>query len=474
MTKQFGKYSWLLATLCAAVLAALLFNRMVMHRAILELDLKTDTRTILKVYWPREDGRYSERRMARIVIHPGKSRYQLRICNLEGLQSLRLDPSERPARVTIHSLAIYQEGFPPIRFDGKKGLQRLVPMGGIRNLVWKDKGVAVVPEGRDPKLNIPLPVMTRGPTFLASSLRIAVILVVILLLGWAVRDLARECGYVSYLLVFVLALVVVMASISKVNHHPDESVHIRAALYYQDHFLPPRIESPAILHTYSVYGVSRLHSGEIVYLFAGKFLQLARPLHLPPYLVLRFFNVSLFFFLALSAVRSASWRIFLVPLLISPQIWYVFSYFNSDAFALFVLLLSGYQAAVPDSFLNRFLKDEKGLTLKNMWVVAGMGLLFSLLLLVKKNFYFFPLFLLLYLFWRIRFADLSVNKALLLRLGAVLLVSFSLIGLYWGMEYKINGLDRAERLVEAREHLARSAGCINRARRLPSNTPICT
>jgi len=452
MRTRIGKFGWLLGALCVATLVALLLYTMVMRRAVLELDLETDTRTILKVYWPTDDGRYTERRMAMLVIKPGQSHYRLRICDLEGIKNLRLDPSERPARVTIHSLAIYQEGFPPVHFDGRKGLSRLVPLGGIRNLLEEEGGVTVIPDGLDPQLAVPLPEMTRGPTFLVDSARIAAILALVLLFSWGVRSLIQRYQYVGYLLVFVLALIVVMASISEVNHHPDEYVHINAAGYYENHFLPPKIESPSILHTYSVYGVSRLHSGEVVYLIAGKFLQLTKPLHLPAYLVLRFFNVGLFLFLVICALRSEAFRVFLAPLLISPQIWYVFSYFDSDAFALFVLLLGGYQIAVRDSLFNRFLDD--GLQAKNVWVAAGMGLLFALLFMVKKNFYFFPLFLFLYFFWRIRFGEWTLTRTLVLRLGMVLLLACSLAGLYRGVEYKINGFDRAEKLVQAREHLA--------------------
>ena len=48
-------------------------------------------------------------------------------------------------------------------------------------------------------------------------------------------------------------------------------------------------------------------------------------------------------------------------MLLAPQIWYIFSYFNGDAFPLFLATLIGYQTAVPDSLFNRYL-DAPGLS----------------------------------------------------------------------------------------------------------------
>lgn len=442
-----------LILLIVAVALILLYHFMVERRAVVQLDLTTDTRTILKVYWPRADGRFTEKSMARITITPGVTHYRFRICDIEGRSMLRLDPAERPAKVVLHSLVIVQEGFPNLRFDQTRGLHQLTPRRGIAGFKLGDNGLQVESGGPDPQLYIPLPIMTRGPTLVSEALRAIALILVVFFIGRGTLRLWQDYLHVTHLMAFILALIVVMASISLYNHHPDEYVHVAAARYFQDHFLPPKIESPEILNTYSPYGVSRLHSGEIVYLIAGKVLGLVRPFHLPVFLVLRLFNVSLFLILVILAVQNKAYRVLLLPLLISAQVWYVFSYFNSDAFALFITLLCAYQIAVPDSMLNNFATG--GLSWRSWWHPLAVGFLLALLLLVKKNFYFFYVFLFCYSIWKMVFADWRLTPQLVLRLGVVVLVGMVLAGSFWGLDYRVNGPDRAAKLEQAREHLAR-------------------
>jgi uncharacterized membrane protein len=77
----------------------------------------------------------------------------------------------------------------------------------------------------------------------------------------------------------------------------------------------------------------------------------------------------------------------LSPLLLAPQIWYIFSYFNGDAFPLFLATLIGYQTAVPDSLFNRYL-DAPGLV-RRVPGLLFVAVLIALLALSKKNYYAF-------------------------------------------------------------------------------------
>ncbi len=257
----------------------------------------------------------------------------------------------------------------------------------------------------------------------------------------------------TYFLVFVLALVFVMASISKPNRHPDEFVHIYAGEYYYDHNIPPAIGDPDISHTYSNYGVSRLHSGEIVYLFAGKFGKILENFHLSSYFSLRMFNVFLLLSLILLSISRYDFRVLLIPLLVSPQIWYVFSYFNSDAFALFVVILSGYQLSSDESMLNKALCSSK-INWKSILVFVVCGVLLSLLLLLKKNFYFYYVFIFFYFLWRVYFKKSILSKSYLLKLLCVLAVGASIFSGVRYVDYRVNDFAKADKLLEARENLA--------------------
>ena len=159
----------------------------------------------------------------------------------------------------------------------------------------------------------------------------------VLVIAVCCSSLRRDFGFVPILLAMVWVLIVTMAQISAENTHPDEYVHLAATSYYKTSWLPPAIEDESIKDTYSVYGMSRLNNGEIYYLLAGKAALFFETLQVDRLLSLRLFNVSLFALIVLISVYSVPARAAALPFLISPEVWYVFSYCTSDAFALFNL-----------------------------------------------------------------------------------------------------------------------------------------
>ncbi len=441
------------AIIILGIILSLCYHDLIVRRAVVDLHLNTDTRTVFKVYWAAAGQLYSEKRMARIVISPGRCRYSFRICNLAAIKKIRIDVAEKPAKISLHEIRITQEGLPGLHFDSAADFKKLIPLAGIAGITYDRSGtMQVVAATNDPQMEFFLPPMVYRPDYLAEGARVLCIFALLYLLALASRPLWDDYNYLSFLVVFVLALIVVMASVSKYNKHPDEFVHVYAAEYYQNHLLPPEIGSPEIRHTYSPYGVSRLFSGEIVYLLAGKFMELFAPFHLPSYLILRFFNVALFAVLCALAIGSSPFRVAMLPVLVSPQIWYVFSYFNSDAFALFICMIVVYVLIRKNSFFWQAMADVP--TRRVCFKLLCAGLLFSLLLFIKLNFYFFIVFLFFYLAWLHWRQELRLNKKTLGRLGmigAVALVAFSLVR---GADYAVNGLDMSAKLLACRERLA--------------------
>jgi hypothetical protein len=425
----------------------------VVRKAIVDISVVTDARTTLKIYWAGEGELYSEKNMNRVSLYPGQEKYSFRIHDLSKVKTLRVDTSdEKKARVRIQGIRFSQQGFPPLSLQTKSELEQLKAVEGIEEIISDENGLTVVPAGIDPQLQLTLPPLPYSSVFLPELIRIICIFLLVACLVSATASLRADYGYVPYLAVVVLALIIVMAGISKNNRHPDEYVHVAAAEYYQDHMAPPRIGDPAVKNTYSVYGVSRLHSGEIVYLFAGKFMKLLEPFHLGSYLSLRIFNILLFSILLCLALKNTQFRIFMLPLMISPQIWYVFSYFDSDAFALFVTLLSGYQLAVPSSMFHEFV--ARGWNRKTWLYFLAVGILFGLLLLLKKNFYFFYVFLFLYFVWKVVFTKFSLQKENIVRIGAIALLGVALLGTFRLADYAVNDFEKEEKLVEVRENYA--------------------
>jgi hypothetical protein len=163
----------------------------------------------------------------------------------------------------------------------------------------------------------------------------------------------------QYYLVFVVAVITSMAVISDYNKHPDEHHHFLTAQYYINHWLPPKIGDPAAKATYSIWGGSYLNTWGIGYFLAGKIAALLSPWFEYQLIAVRFFNMLIFLLLLVIYFRrSRSQYDQLIPLifiLATPQAWYVFSYINNDAFALFLSLLIISEITYPDSPLNQFL-----------------------------------------------------------------------------------------------------------------------
>ncbi len=447
-----GRYYVTICLLCIA--AGLIYHFFVCHRACVEIEATTDKPTIFKIYWTKTPGKWSEKRVGKINIYPGVTQYSFWVGNISNIRQLRIDTSERPATVSLHSISIRQNKVETFALQSRQDFQQISPVAGVRTFTLNEKGITVIPEGRDPQLLLAVPLLKRLPGSIAAE---AAVICCLFLFIWFVallaRNLAASNQYVVFFMVFVLALIVVMASLSKPNRHPDEFVHVQAGKYYYDHWTPPAIGSPEIRHTYSPYGVSRLHSGEIVYLFAGKFGAILEKFHLNNWLSLRTFNVALFFLLVFIAVNRVEFRVMLIPLLISPQIWYVFSYFNSDAFALFISLLTAYQLAADNSLFNTSVRSDR-LDWKNALSLAACGLLLALLLLLKKNFYFFYIFVFLYFLWMLFFNKLPRGWSLYGRIMVIALVGLSTFAAVRYIDNRVNDFKKSEKLLEAREEFA--------------------
>ena len=143
----------------------------------------------------------------------------------------------------------------------------------------------------------------------------------------------------------------------------------------------------------------------------------------------------------------------MLPVLISPQVWYVFSYFNSDAFALFISLLACYVLVNPQSIFHKYI--DNGLEPKDWAYLFISAALFACLLLTKKNFYFFILFLFLYFIWAVIFKVFKIDRAAFIRTGFVVITGIGLFLTYWGADYLVNNFDRQQKLEMAQEKYAR-------------------
>ncbi|HET9653007.1 MAG TPA: hypothetical protein VFP36_12480, partial [Usitatibacter sp.] len=185
---------------------------------------------------------------------------------------------------------------------------------------------------------------------------------------------------------------------------PDEFSHVEAARYYLDRWLPAKVGDPATLASYSAYGASYLNEMDVVYLLAAKFTAALAFTGLDDVLRLRLFNVALLALCGLLALRSRVGRIAVLPLLCTPQAWYVFGYFNADALGLVAatLLATAVVTWLDRSAEHPTLLQEAGAR----WAVA-LGILLALCLLSKRTFYPFVPFVAAYALWRLGYRTRS-------------------------------------------------------------------
>lgn len=421
--------------------------------AHVELEIQVSQRTWFKIYWAGDGEEYSEKRMSRIRVMPGEQHYTALLTDLRKVKKLRVDPQQYVGRSLIKRLAITQNGLSPILFETEKDFSRLNPIYDIETSERDSNGLTTHSTGVDPRFELPLTIHQGVVFSWQLAVRIAFIFAIVVLFFSFTKSYRNEEDFIPILFVSVFSLIIVMAATSTENIHPDEYVHLDAAQYYKTNWLPPVVDDPDIRHTYSVYGVSRLNSYEISYFFTGKLAQLISSFKLSKQLNLRMFNVLLFGLLLLYILRYQRARLMAVPLLISPQLWYVFSYCNSDAFALAISFIVACQVATPDSVLNRYLSGNEKKT--NVFVILLFGCFCAALFLLKKNYLFFVIFLAGYLTWRALFLmDKSTRKLFFKRLFIIVFVGLSLTGIRMGSDYAINGFDRAEKVMQIKGELA--------------------
>ena len=192
---------------------------------------------------------------------------------------------------------------------------------------------------------------------------------------------------------FVLAwmLAATMAVMSAFNAHPDEIYHLGAGRYYLTHWLPPRITEAELLPSLSAYGFTYLGDSDVTYFLAGKLAHLLSFATLDERLCFRAFNLVLFG--ALIARYAVCREVFspLVVLLITPQVWYVFSYFNNDALPLFLALLVADAVFGAHARVTEALSEPWRASLLLPLLGCGVGI--GLLVLTKSNYLPFLAFL---------------------------------------------------------------------------------
>lgn len=166
-------------------------------------------------------------------------------------------------------------------------------------------------------------------------------------------------------IVVAMVISLAIAILTPFGMHPDEVVHLGGFQYFEGRFFPPAIGSNDVV--YSAYGQSRVFSRELVYIIYGN---LANSIEFltgiqATYLTYRLFNVGLFLItlviLFFTDIRKPILPLFGFILVGIPQVVYVYSYANSDAWAIsfsiftFLVAVDLWDKPVQDWKLRNFL-----------------------------------------------------------------------------------------------------------------------
>lgn len=425
-----------------------------MTTAYVELEIRVSQPTGLSIYWADEGQNFSERRVSHIRTFPHQHHYEILLDDIAKISRIRLDPATTRTRVILREFSLYQFGYKPIRLRTTADLGRFKPLRHIESSVASRGTLDIATSGADPQMLLQIGGAESDGKVVAFGIawRTALVVFLGILLVRQLGGLSRDLAFVPYAMLAAFTLVFVMATVSKINAHPDEYVHLLAARYYVDHLGPPGACDEETMGTFSPYGVSRLNSTEIAYVLTGKFANLLAflPVTLP--FQLRYYNVFLFGLLLLFSIRSAPFRIVCLPLLISPQVWYIFSYANSEGTAIFVTLIGAHQLVDERSWFRRLIAGES-MRFRRLKSIA-LGALLALAMLVKKNFYVFDLFVALWIS-AVAFIQRDFRIGLYTRrLASVLVVAGMLAGGWLLAHEAANDFDRTERINECRDRMA--------------------
>ena len=197
--------------------------------------------------------------------------------------------------------------------------------------------------------------------------------------------------------------------------NPDEYHTLSAVNYYFSHFMPPDMRDPAIIDSYAIYGTTRHSEWTLFYFLTAKIGQFFAD----PIIRVRFFTTVTFCIMAGIALKNVkkNWALSAM-LLLTPQVWYLFSYCTSDSLDFFMSFLCMYEVMKKDSMLNRVLDEP--FCKKQLLYMALLGLLFVQPLWGKPTFYVVLIFIFLILLIRLFYTPKTERKVLLYKYLGIL------------------------------------------------------
>ncbi len=403
--------------------------------------LSQDT-TSVQVYFDTTHG-FNEGNKRETVLRGGEEK-TLHFTLPANVKQIRLDPATNPTSIVIRSLQLGRASETK-RLDLKPECVEIVQHLSIISQV--DKGLHLQVLGGDPQIVIPQACIPLKTSFREDWRLGTTTLLALIALGLlrAVASLGRHG--VPRLLYIVIGIFLfqclLVALFSKYNIHPDEHGHVMASKFYKDHWFKIAVDQPAMKAALMPgWNFSYLNHPDIIYFLAEKATALVKiPLEedFQRYRLFNFFLLATLILLFASASRTKLY--FLLMLGITPQIWYIFSYFNGDAISMFASMMLGYYYIREREKLEYFFWVKPSIN-RQITIFCGLCVL---VLLTRLHYALFVVFM-LGLIPLLKPANQKFRNIpkVLLRVIAVSLCILAVVGLMELKEQSVNGFKKSE------------------------------
>ncbi|QBB70586.1 hypothetical protein ELE36_09525 [Pseudolysobacter antarcticus] len=351
---------------------------------IIQMQILAEKNGVAQWFFDRGDG-YSEAESATAGLQAGDNKISFELPR-GTYTSLRFDPTNNDGWIAVNALNWVVNPSVDSMALGKENLQALAD---IVRVEARADGVLIQPlaGSGDPQMNLPLPQplrLVRIPELSQDAITafewacaalLALLLVKVKLPTHAVIVIGMS-------LAAGLIVAIAMLSSTTQSMHPDEYSHMSALHYFAVHWWPPAINDPAVVPSLSIYGTSYLSELDVNYPIAARVISPIITLAGSEMMAARIFQCSLWAILCVLAWRKKSWAIALAIALVTPQIWYVFSYFNADAFPLFLTLIAATLVADGSGSLQAYILGRRGMSS----AVVVFAICLGLILISKRNF----------------------------------------------------------------------------------------
>lgn len=376
--------------LCIAVMMLVLLAQagLPIRPSTLQVIVDSPTPGELQVYFDRDKG-FSEADSAKVALTPGRT---VAVFELPpgSTRALRIDPSADMQELAIERISLHGANS---RISDGELLAGIRPAHEVEpaTAAGDTRRFRITAGAADPQLQLsPAQALESSSARHAKALAAAWVLFAVALVLALALQLGADGRYLRLTLV-AWGLILSLACMAITSHSvsPDEGLHEADATYFNTHWSPPNLQSADMQEAYiaSPYGVSYLAEWNVTYLLAGKFGSVLDSLGVAPRTAYRLYQAVLFgaligLLLLLRLPQAVS-----IPLIVTPQLWYLFSYMNGDALPFAAAFLATALVCVPGSRVTAFMSSGTAPDRKTLLHLAVFVVCFATLLVSKRNYW---------------------------------------------------------------------------------------